>query len=77
LARHRETGSADRILGQNRLLPTQKSEGTEIKVRVGKLGYIKKLKEPEDPEIMAILSFGKGEGFFKVQESVSHDLFFN
>ena len=52
------------------------TEGAEIKVRVGKFGYIQKFKESEDPELIKILAFCKAEGFFKVQGSVSDDLFF-
>lgn len=52
------------------------SEGVEIKVRVGKFGYIKKFKESEDPELIKILAFCQAEGFFKVQGSISDELFF-
>ena len=52
------------------------SEGVEIKVRVGKFGYIKKFKEPENPELIKILAFCQAEGFFKVQGSVSDELFY-
>ena len=51
-------------------------EGVEIKVRVGKFGFIKKFKEPEDPELIKILAFCKAEGFFKVSGSISDELFF-
>jgi hypothetical protein len=52
------------------------SEGAEIKVCVGKFGYIKKFKEPEDPELIKILAFCQAEGFIKVQGSVSDELFY-
>jgi len=52
------------------------TEGTEIKVSVGKFGYTKKFKEAEDPELIKILAFCKAEGFIKVQASVSDELFY-
>jgi len=52
------------------------TEGAEIKVSVGKFGYIKKFKEPEDPELIKILAFCQAEGFIKVQASVSDELFY-
>lgn len=52
------------------------SEGTEIKVCVGKFGYTQKFKESEDPELIKILAFCQAEGFIKVQGSVSNELFY-
>jgi len=52
------------------------SDSVEIKVRVGKFGYIKKFKESEDPELIKILAFCIAEGFFKVLGSISDDFFF-
>ena len=56
------------------------NEGAEIKVSVGKFGYIKKFKESEDPELIKILAFCHAcmhaEGFIKVQASVSDELFY-
>lgn len=52
------------------------SEGAEIKVIVGKFGFIKKFKEAEDPILIRILAFCQAEGFIKVQASVSDDLFY-
>jgi len=52
------------------------NEGAEIKVSVGKFGYIKKFKEAEDPELIKILAFCQAEGFIKVQASVSNELFY-
>jgi hypothetical protein len=52
------------------------AEGAEIKVGVGKFGFVKKFKTPEDPELIKILAFCKAEGFIKVQASVSDELFY-
>ena len=51
-------------------------EGAEVKVIVGKFGYIKKFKEAEDPELIKIIAFCKAEGFIKVNASISDDLFY-
>ncbi len=51
-------------------------EGAEIKVAVGKFGYIKKFKEAENPELIKILAFCQAEGFIKVSASVSDELFY-
>ena len=56
--------------------PRKSDEGSEIKVCVGKFGYAKEFKEPEDPELIKILAFCQAEGFIKVQGSVSNDLFY-
>jgi len=48
------------------------SEGEEIKVRVGKFGYIKKFKESEDPELIKILVFCQAEGFGEGFRRTSH-----
>lgn len=55
---------------------TKSSEGAEIKVRVGRFGYIKRFKESENSELLKILAFCQAEGFIKVQASVSNDLFY-
>ena len=52
------------------------NEGSEIKVSVGKFGYIKKFKEAEDPELIKILAFCQAEGFYKVRRGVLDELFF-
>ncbi len=52
------------------------TEDVEIKIRVGKFGYVKRFKDTEEAELITILAFCKAEGFFKIQGSVSDDLFF-
>jgi hypothetical protein len=52
------------------------NESAEVKVSVGKFGYIRKFKEAEDPELIKILAFCQAEGFIKVQASVSDELFY-
>ena len=51
-------------------------EGVELKVHVGKFGYIEIFKEAENPELIKILAFCHAEGFYKVRRGVLDELFF-
>jgi hypothetical protein len=48
----------------------------EIKVRVGKFGYVNKFKDPEDPELIKIEAFCRVEGFYKIQGCVPDEFFY-
>jgi hypothetical protein len=52
------------------------NDGVEIKVRVGQFGYVKKFKDPDDPELIKIEAFCKVEGFYKIQGSKSAEFFY-
>lgn len=51
-------------------------DGLEIRVVVGKFGFVKTFKDSQDPLLKRILSFCKAEGFIKVSGSVPEELFF-
>jgi len=51
--------------------------GIEIRVVIGKFGYIKRFKDKDDPILNHILGFCKDEGFIKVLGNIPDDLFFS
>jgi hypothetical protein len=52
------------------------NDGMEIKVRVGKFGYVNKSKDPEDPELIKIEAFCTVEGFYKIQGCIPDEFFY-
>lgn len=51
-------------------------EGVEVRVVVGRFGYVKRFKDKQNQTLKRILGFCKAEGFIKVLGSVPDDLFF-
>ena len=51
-------------------------DGVEIRVVVGRYGYLKNFKDLQDPALKRILGFCRTEGFVKVLGSVPDELFF-
>ena len=57
------------------LLKKTKDE-IEVKVRVGRYGFMATFKEAEDPELIKILAFCSVERFIKVKGAIVDDAFF-
>ena len=53
------------------------SDGTEIRVVIGRFGYQRTFKDPQDPLLKSILDFCKAEGHIKVVGNIPDDLFFS
>lgn len=51
-------------------------DGVEIRVVVGKFGYVKIFRDSQDQNLKRILNFCKAEGFIKVLGNVPDELFF-
>lgn len=51
-------------------------DGVEIRVTMGRFGYVKTFKDPQDQLLKRILGFCKAEGFIKVMGSIPDELFF-
>ena len=51
-------------------------DGVAVKVRVGRYGFMRTFKDPEDPELIKILAFCSVEDFIKVSGAIINDLFF-
>lgn len=51
-------------------------DGVEVRVVVGKFGFVKTFQNSEDDLLKRILSFCSIEGFIKVLGSISDELFF-
>ena len=51
-------------------------DGVEVRVVVGRFGYVKTFEDSQDQLLKRILGFCKAESFIKVQGSVPEDLFF-
>ena len=51
-------------------------DGTEIRVLVGRLGYIHVFKDSNDTQLKRIIDFCKAEDFIKVHGSISDEFFF-
>jgi len=51
-------------------------DGIEVRVVVGKFGYIKVFKSENDELLNRILSFCTNEGFIKIVASIPEDLLF-
>ena len=51
-------------------------DGTEIRVLVGRLGYIQVFKDSNDTQLKRIIDFCKAEGFIKILGNVPDELFF-
>lgn len=51
-------------------------DGIEIRVKVGRLGFVKTFKDAEDPLFSRIISFCNIRCFFKIQGRVNDELFF-
>jgi hypothetical protein len=51
-------------------------KGVELRVRIGKYGYMNIFKSSEDPELIKILAFCQAKEFYKLQGSISDDVFF-
>ena len=52
------------------------ADGTEIRVSVGRLGYIHAFKDPNDTQLTRIITFCKTQGFIKILGSIPNELFF-
>jgi len=51
-------------------------DGTEIRVLVGRLGYIHVFKDSNDTQLKRIIDFCRAEGFIKVLGNIPEELFF-
>jgi hypothetical protein len=51
-------------------------DGTEIRVHVGRLGYVHVFKDANDPQLKRVINFCKAEGFIKILGNISDELFF-
>jgi len=51
-------------------------DGLELRVKVGRLGFVKTFKNAEDPLFNRIISFCNIRGFFKIQGRVDDEVFF-
>jgi len=52
-------------------------DGTiELRVQLGRLGFIKEFKDANDPLLNQILSFCRGRQYFNVSKAIREDLFF-
>lgn len=51
-------------------------DGFEVRVVVGKFGYVRCFEDAEDQALKRILGFCKAEGFIKVLGNVPDDVFF-
>ncbi len=51
-------------------------DGTEIRVLVGRLGYIHVFDNKDETQLKRIINFCKTEGFIKVQGNIPDELFF-
>jgi hypothetical protein len=51
-------------------------DGLELRVKVGRLGFVRTFKNAEDPLFNRILSFCNLRGFYKIQGHVDDELFF-
>lgn len=48
----------------------------ELRVQLGRLGFIKEFKDGNDPLLNRILSFCRGRRYFNVSKTVRDELFF-
>jgi len=48
----------------------------ELRVQLGRLGFMKEFKDCNDPLLTRIVSFCKGRQYFNVSKTVREDLFF-
>ncbi len=55
----------------------ESGEGIELRVVVGKYGFVKSFKESQDPLFSHILEFCETEGFIKVLGNVPDEFFFS
>ena len=51
-------------------------DGREVRVLVGRFGYIKTFKDPKDPQLQRIVSFCESEGYIKVCGNIPDEQFF-
>jgi len=52
------------------------SDGMEVRVVVGRFGYIKAFEDPGDKLLKRIVNFCEAEGFIKIVGNVPDELFF-
>ena len=55
---------------------TQTLDGTEVRVFVGRFGYIKTFKDPKDPDLNRILEFCIRNNFIEVISNIPDEQFF-
>jgi len=51
-------------------------DGTEIRVLVGRLGYVHVFEKNDDTQLRRIIHFCKTEGFIKVLGNIPDEIFF-
>jgi len=51
-------------------------DGVEIRVLIGRFGYIKTFKDPKDPEFKRIVEFCESKGFIRIRGNVPEEQFF-
>jgi hypothetical protein len=52
------------------------ADGVEVRVTVGRFGYVQTFREKDDPLLERVIRFCKAEGFIKVLGNVPDELFF-